>query len=335
MIEPVSLLEVEGLSVVIPTRRGLVEAVTDVTFRVQPGERVGIVGESGSGKTMAALAILRLLLPPARITKGRVLFEGRDVLRFSPRELERFRGGQVGMIFQDPLTALNPYLRIGVQVGEMLEIHRGVPRHEALREAAELLRRVQISDPERRLHEYPHQLSGGMRQRVAIAIAMATRPKMIIADEPTTALDVTAQAAVLELLKELTEEDGTSVVLITHDLSVVADFCHRVIVLYAGRVVEEGRVDEILSSPLHPYTRALLRSIPRLDGRPGEEIAAIPGQPPSLIGEIRGCPFAPRCEVAEERCRAHRPPLVATPAGGRVACHVAAAALARREEHVP
>jgi oligopeptide/dipeptide ABC transporter ATP-binding protein len=318
-LEP--LLSVENLGVEIPTRHGRVRAAQGVSFQVGVGERLGIVGESGSGKTITALALMRLLLPPAEITSGKIRVGESDVLGLNARELTRFRGGQAAMIFQDPLTALNPFLRVGLQVAESLELHRGMRRREALAEAARLLERVQISDAERRLREYPHQLSGGMRQRVAIAIAMATKPRLIIADEPTTALDVTAQANVLDLLRELASEDRTAVILISHDLAVVSDFCDRVLVMYAGRVVEEGSVDEVVERPRHPYTRALLRSIPRLDRGATERLTAIPGAPPDLARPIVGCAFAPRCPLAVERCRSERPELAARPGGGRVACH--------------
>ncbi len=319
-IEPV--LQVQGVSIEIPTRHGTVHAARDVDFALGRGERLGIVGESGSGKTITALGIMRLLLPPAHVTSGRILFEGRDVTTMHPKDVNRWRGNEVGMIFQDPLTSLNPFLRIGIQVAEVLEIHRGLSRAQAMAEAEQLLRRVQISDARRRLSEYPHQLSGGMRQRVVIAIAMATRPKMIIADEPTTALDVTAQANVLDLLRDLTEAERTSVVLITHDLSVIADFCERVLVMYAGRIVEEGSVDEVISEPRHPYTQALLNSIPRLQGAVGR-LPSIPGAPPDLTRELQGCPFAPRCPVAYDRCRTEVPELLEIGPGRRAACHLA------------
>jgi oligopeptide/dipeptide ABC transporter ATP-binding protein len=316
-----SLLEVRGLTVEIPVRQGRVKAAQDVSFALEAGGRMGVVGESGSGKTITAQALIRLLLPPAEITAGEVVLAGRDVLRLSPAQLGHVRGGEVGMIFQDPLTALNPFLRVGVQVAEVLEIHRGLGRREALMEAQRLLELVQVSDAARRLREYPHQLSGGMRQRVVIAAAMAARPKLIIADEPTTALDVTAQANVLDLLRDMTRENGTAVILISHDLSVVADFCERVVVMYAGRVVEEADVDSIVEEPRHPYTRALLSSIPRLDRAPGERLASIPGSPPDLTRVPEGCAFAPRCPLAIDRCRAERPALAARTGRGRVACH--------------
>jgi len=303
-----------------------VHAVQDARFTLAAGERLGIVGESGSGKTITALALLRLLLPPARVTAGSVRFTGRDVLALSPQELTRWRGGEAGMIFQDPLTSLNPFLRIGLQVAEGLEVHRGLSRRDSLAEAERLLTRVQISDARRRLTEYPHQLSGGMRQRVAIAIAMATRPRMIIADEPTTALDVTAQANVLELLHELTTAEGMAVILITHDLSVIADFCERVLVMYAGRIVEQGTVDEVITEPQHPYTRALLASIPRLDGEVSRRLQAIPGAPPDLTRSIEGCPFAARCPLAFDRCRTERPQSTEIGPGRSAACHLLAAA---------
>jgi oligopeptide/dipeptide ABC transporter ATP-binding protein len=320
------LLQVRDLRVEIPTRRGVVRAVDGSSFEIFPGERLGIVGESGSGKSMTVMAIMRLLLPPARITSGTVRFEGRDVLAMSNRALQRWRGNEIAMIFQDPLTSLNPFLKIGVQIAESLEIHRGMSRREAVRRAEELLQSVHIADAGRRLHEYPHQLSGGMRQRVAIAIAMACRPRVILADEPSTALDVTAQARVLDVLRERTEADGAAVALITHDLSVVADFCDRVLVMYAGRIVETGTVDGIMYAPSHPYTRALLRSIPRLDQPPPDRLQAIPGAPPSLTHRFGGCPFAPRCELAMDICQIEQPPLIRVPSGNVAACHAVAMA---------
>lgn len=315
------LLAVENLSVEIPTRHGRVRAAQGVSFSLAPGERLGVVGESGSGKTVTALALMRLLLPPAEIVSGAIRLDGRDLVRLTERELVRLRGNEAAMIFQDPITALNPFLRVGLQVAEGLQLHRGLSRREAMAQAARLLERVRISDAQRRLREYPHQLSGGMRQRVAIAIAMATRPRLIIADEPTTALDVTAQANVLDLLRDLTSEEHSAVILISHDLSVVADFCDRVVVMYAGRVVEEGTVDDIIDHPRHPYARALLRSIPRLDRPVAERLVSIPGAPPDLTREIAGCAFAPRCPLVVERCRTHRPVAMPRPGGGRVACH--------------
>jgi len=317
------LLEVNNLGVEIPTRHGTVHAVQGISYELGRGERLGIMGESGSGKTIAALAVMRLLLPPARVVSGTVSFDGRNLLEMSVRAIDRWRGAEASMIFQDPLTALNPFLRIGIQVSEGLEIHRGLSRTKALVEARRLLERVQISDPERRIDEFPHQISGGMRQRVAIAIAMATRPKMIVADEPTTALDVTAQANILDLLRQMAAEEGTSVILITHDPAVVADFCERVVVMYAGRIVEQGTVDEVMDLPLHPYAQALLESVPQMSGPRERRLTAIPGAPPDLTRPSEGCPFAPRCRQAKDRCRTERPLLRTGPSGRSVACHFA------------
>jgi len=317
----VAVLQVRDLSVEIPSRNGVVRATQGVSFAVEPGERLGIVGESGSGKTITALALMRLLLPPASITAGEVWLEDRNLLTLTAREMVKIRGNLISMIFQDPMTALNPFLRIGIQVSEVLEVHRGMSRREALEETRRLLELVQVSDAERRLREFPHQLSGGMRQRVVIAAAIAARPKLIIADEPTTALDVTAQALVLDLLRQVAVESGTAVMLITHDLSVVADFCDRVVVMYAGRVMELGDVESVIEHPRHPYTLGLLDAIPRLDRPLGKRLASIPGAPPDLSRRIVGCPFAPRCPMAVQRCHVEEPALLPRQGGGVVACH--------------
>ncbi|HLE44876.1 MAG TPA: ABC transporter ATP-binding protein [Methylomirabilota bacterium] len=293
------LLRVEDLRVEIPTRRGVVHAVRGVSFSVQSGETFALVGESGSGKTMTCRAILRLVHPPGRIAGGRVVFEGRDLVRLSEKELERIRGNGVAMVFQDPMTALNPVLSIERQMTEVLP--GGGSSASPRARAAELLRHVGIPDPEQRLRAYPHQLSGGQRQRVMLAIALARRPKLLLADEPTTALDVTIQAQILRLVMTLQKELGMALILVTHDLGVVYQAVDRVAVMYAGQVVELAPTAELFARPRHPYTIGLIASVPSVDRtRP---LAPIPGTPPDLIALGRGCPFAPRCAWAASECR--------------------------------
>jgi peptide/nickel transport system ATP-binding protein len=317
-------LEVEGLETVLATRAGVLRAVDGVSFAVRPGETLAVVGESGCGKSMTALSLMRLVpSPPARIVAGSVRLGGRDLLRLDEEEMRAVRGGEIAMIFQEPMTSLNPVLTIGRQIAEMVRLHDRVSRAAALERAVEMLRRVRIPEPEQRAGAYPHQLSGGMRQRAMIAMALACRPKVLIADEPTTALDVTIQAQILELMLELQRELGAAVILITHDLGVVAETAQRVIVMYAGRMVEEAPVDELFAAPLHPYTRGLLASVPRLaedDEREPVRLREIPGAVPSLIGRPAGCAFAPRCALADDRCRAAAPPYEERRSGHRVAC---------------
>ncbi|HUL66108.1 MAG TPA: ABC transporter ATP-binding protein [Burkholderiaceae bacterium] len=307
------LLRVENLRTHFHTRDGVVRAVDGVSFEVHAGETLAIVGESGCGKSVTSMSILRLLqMPPARIEEGRVEFEGRDLLGLPETEMRKIRGNAIAMIFQEPMTSLNPVLTIGRQIAEALVLHRGISYGDALERAIAMLRKVHISEADRRVHEYPHQLSGGMRQRVMIAMALACGPRLLIADEPTTALDVTIQAQILELMRELRDATGSSIILITHDLGVVAEMAHRVVVMYAGRKVEEAPVEELFERPRHPYTLGLLGSMPRL----GESIDAsakrlveIPGVVPSLKEATPGCLFAPRCPSASERCRREAPPL--------------------------
>jgi len=287
-----------------------VPAVDGISYTVERGETVAIVGESGSGKTAGALSILRLIPdPPGRITCGQILFANRDLLRLSDEEIRQVRGGDIGMIFQEPMTSLNPVLTIGRQITESLEQHRGADRATAQKRAVELLGLVGIADPARRLRQYPHQLSGGMRQRVMIAIALACEPKLIIADEPTTALDVTIQAQILELMKQLTHRLDVALIIITHNLGVVARYANRVNVMYAGRIVESGPAAQIYHDPRHPYTMALLRSVPRLDRPRQARLDPVEGQPPDLTRLDDGCSFRPRCRFAVEACAGSRPPL--------------------------
>jgi oligopeptide transport system ATP-binding protein len=310
------LLEVRNLTTTFRTERGPLAAVDDVSFDVEAGETLAIVGESGSGKSVTALSILRLIPdPPGRITAGSVRFEGRDLLGLSDVEIRAVRGNRIAMIFQEPMTSLNPSLTVGLQVAEPVVLHRKSIWRAALERAAGLLRKAQISDPESRLAAYPHQFSGGMRQRVMIAMALACEPKLIIADEPTTALDVTVQAQILELLKALTREAGSALILITHDLGVVARHADRVCVMYAGRIVESGPARAIYENPQHPYTIGLMASVPRLDQPVGRKLIPIEGQPPDLAALPPGCAFEPRCRHASPRCRSERP--VLEPVGDR------------------
>ncbi|MFV0309784.1 MAG: ABC transporter ATP-binding protein [Desertimonas sp.] len=295
------MLSVEDLAVYFDTPTGEVQAVHDVAFTIGEGETVGMVGESGSGKSVTALAIMRLLQsPPARIT-GSVVMDGRDLLALSESEMRGIRGREIGMIFQEPMTALDPLFTVGSQISETLRAHQNISRRAARRRSIEALDQVGIPSPARRVDEYPHQLSGGMRQRVMIAMALVCRPRLLIADEPTTAVDVTIQAQILELLRELNEEHGTAILMITHDLGVVAESCRRVITMYAGEEVETGTTDEVLEFPRHPYTAALLQAIPRVETR-GMALQAIPGRVPALHEMPTGCRYRARCEHALERC---------------------------------
>ena len=318
------LLEVRDLKTYFFTRDGVVRAVDGVSFSVPAGQTLAIVGESGCGKSVTSLSILRLIAsPPGRIVSGSIAFQGRDLLGLSEREMRAVRGNEISMIFQEPMSSLNPVLTIGRQIAEALELHRGLSAREAAKRAVEMLRRVNLSEPERRIGQYPHQLSGGMRQRVMIAMALACDPLLLIADEPTTALDVTIQAQILDLMRALQDKTGTAVVLITHDLGVVAEMAQRVVVMYAGRKVEEASVEDLFARPLHPYTVGLLKSIPRLNEvRAGSRarLAEIPGTVPSLMKEPVGCIFEPRCAFATPRCRAEYPPLEAKAADHYAAC---------------
>jgi oligopeptide transport system ATP-binding protein len=307
------LLSVRNLSTRFRTERGVVKAVDDVSFDVAAGETLAIVGESGSGKSVTALSLLRLIPdPPGRIEQGEVLFEGRDLLKLPDREIRAIRGDRIAMIFQEPMSSLNPSLTVGKQVAEPINLHRRTPWTKALDLAAELLGKVRIPDGKSRLSSYPHQYSGGMRQRVMIAMALACRPQLIIADEPTTALDVTVQAQILALLKELTREANSAMILITHDLGVVARYADRVVVMYGGRIVETAPARQLYKTPRHPYTRGLMASVPRLDGDTDRPLVPIDGQPPDLASLPPGCAFAARCRHAFDRCRHERPTLLET-----------------------
>jgi oligopeptide/dipeptide ABC transporter ATP-binding protein len=316
-----TLLEVENLRTQFETSAGTVRAVDGVSYTVQEGETVGIVGESGCGKSVGALSVLRLIPdPPGRVVGGRIRFRGEDLLAMSDEKLHAVRGGQIAMVFQEPMTSLNPVLTIGLQLCETMEFHLKLTPEQARLRAVELLGMVGISEPGRRLDQYPHHLSGGMRQRVMIALAMSCKPKLIIADEPTTALDVTIQAQILELMKDLTKRFGVALVVITHNLGVVARYADRVNVMYAGRIVESGTAADIYHRPMHPYTLGLLRSVPRMDRPRGEKLIPIDGQPPDLTREIKGCAYRPRCSFAAERCAHDDPELEQVGPGHNSAC---------------
>ena len=317
------VLEVSGLSTVFHTRTGTVRAVQDVSFSVEAGETLAIVGESGCGKTMTALSLMRLIpMPPGEITAGTVKVDGTDLLALDEASMRKMRGSQIAMIFQEPMTALNPLITVGRQIAEMVSLHEGVSRRAANSRAVEMLHHVRIPAPERRAKEYPHQMSGGMRQRAMIAMALACRPKVLIADEPTTALDVTIQAQVLDLIDDLRKELGTAVVLITHDLGVVAETAERMIVMYAGRKVEEGTTADLFRDPCHPYLQGLLASIPRFGATEGTRLREIAGIVPPLSDLPKGCAFAPRCTSAIARCHDQIPPLVEKRPGHTAACWV-------------
>jgi oligopeptide/dipeptide ABC transporter ATP-binding protein len=303
------LLEVQNLRTHFFTRAGVVKAVEDVSFYVDEAETLGLVGESGCGKSVTSLSVMRLIDRPGKVVGGKILFRGEDILEIDEDQLYSLRGGKIAMIFQDPMTSLNPVLTIGYQIAEAVKTHLKLDDRAAMNRAAEMLERVRIPEARRRLDHYPHEFSGGMRQRVMIAIALSCNPQMLIADEPTTALDVTIQAQVLDLMKGLSQEFRTATLLITHDLGVVAGTCDRVAVMYAGRIVESAPTRTVFKTPAHPYTQALLQAVPRPDTPPGSRLAAISGQPPTLIDLPPGCPFAPRCRKAQPRCRRELPPL--------------------------
>ncbi|MFQ5521481.1 MAG: ABC transporter ATP-binding protein [Candidatus Methylomirabilia bacterium] len=320
-----TLLEVRDLRTQFLTSRGVVRAVDGVSYDVQEGETVALVGESGCGKTVSALSVMRLVAAPAgRIVGGQILFKGRDLLQLDEESMRRIRGREIAMVFQEPMTSLNPVLSIGRQLTETLEIHLGMTADQARRRAAELLATVGIPDPERRLSQYPHQFSGGMRQRMMIAMALSCSPSLILADEPTTALDVTIQAQILELMKDLSRRLGVAMVIITHNLGVVARYADRVNVMYAGKRIEQGTARELYANPRHPYTLGLLRSVPRLDEPRKSKLDPIDGQPPDLTQLPQGCAFTPRCAYKIDRCIREVPPLRAVGAPGHLsACWVA------------
>jgi oligopeptide/dipeptide ABC transporter ATP-binding protein len=323
-MSPRALLELENLSTHYVSARGsrVVRAVDEVSLRIDAGETLGIVGESGSGKTTLALTILRLLPPAARVTSGKLMFEGEDLLKKSDGEMRRVRGKRIAMILQDPMASLNPLFTIGDQVAEPIRVHEGATRGAAWRRAGELLKAVRIPAPQTRLYQHPHEMSGGMRQRIVGAIGISCGPRLLIADEPTTSLDLTIQAQYLNLLRELQRAHGLALIFITHNLGIVAKMCDRLAVMYAGRVVESGPVRDVFNAPVHPYTRALLNSIPRMSDK-HRRLTAIDGQPPDLADMPAGCAFAPRCPSVVDRCRQAAPPAVVSAAGRTVRCWLA------------
>ena len=314
------LLDVKNLRTHFFTRGGVVKSVEDVSFHLDEGETLGIVGESGCGKSVTSLSIMRLIDRPGKIIGGQIMFKGEDVLAMPENELYELRGGKIAMIFQDPMTSLNPVLTIGFQLSEAIKVHLNMDDRAAWNHAAEMLDRVRIPEARRRLTSYPHEFSGGMRQRVMIAMALSCNPQLLIADEPTTALDVTIQAQVLDLMKGLAQEFRTATMLVTHDLGVVAGTCDRVNVMYAGRIVETAPTRTLFKTPAHPYTQALLAAVPRPDSARGSRLAAIGGQPPNLVNLPPGCPFAPRCRKAQPRCRESLPPLETVGPEQKAAC---------------
>jgi len=303
------ILKVDNLKTYFNTDDGVVRAVDGVSFDLHEGETLGIVGESGCGKSVTNLSIMRLIpSPPGKIMGGKVIFDGKSILDMTNQEIRTIRGCDISMIFQDPMTSLNPFLRISTQLIEILELHQELDKELVEEKAVEMLKKVGIPSAERRIHDYPHQFSGGMRQRVMIAMALSCNPQILIADEPTSALDVTIQAQILELIQELTEELGTAVIMITHDLGVVAGTCDRICVMYAGRIVEKASAEELFAEPKHPYTKGLIKSVPRLDRAGRERLFSIKGQPPNLINLPDCCPFHPRCDRAMDVCKNKYPP---------------------------
>ncbi len=332
------LLEVKNLQTQFPTRAGLVKAVNDVSFHIDEGELVGLVGESGCGKSITALSVMRLIAPPGKIVGGEVLFKGENLLQFSDDKMRELRGNDIAMIFQDPMTSLNPVYTVGEQIAEALRLHRNLNKNDAWNEAVEAMKEVSIPDPSRRVNDYPHQLSGGMRQRVMIAMALACNPELLIADEPTTALDVTIQAQILELLDELRQTRKLAVLLITHDLGVVAEVADRVCVMYTGRIVEESGVDEIFQKPKHPYTEGLLKSVPKLREFGNEKLtrlSTIQGTVPSPTNLPTGCHFAPRCPYRFERCVHDPMPLFELENDVNVRCVLYEGKDSEREKSIP
>jgi oligopeptide transport system ATP-binding protein len=314
-----SLLEIRDLNVRFDTADGVVHAVNGASFDVAAGDALAIVGESGSGKSQTAFAVLGLLARNGRAS-GSVKFDGREILNLSDAELNGIRARQIAMIFQDPMTSLNPFLKVSDQMSEVLMLHQGLSKSDSVKEAVRLLDAVRIPDAKARIRMYPHEFSGGMRQRIMIAMALLCQPRLLIADEPTTALDVTVQAQIMELLSDIRNDFGTALILITHDLGIVAGSCDETLVLYGGRIMESGPTDEVFAEPSHPYTSGLLQAVPRLD-RAEEVLRTIPGDPPDMTGGIIGCPFAPRCDFVEDRCKTVSPELVDWKPARRRACH--------------
>ncbi|MBC5825417.1 MAG: ABC transporter ATP-binding protein [Candidatus Eremiobacteraeota bacterium] len=318
-----SLLSVKDLAVSFKTEDGIVRAVNGLSFDLKAGETLGIVGESGSGKSVSALSIMRLIaMPPGRIDRGEIVFKDRDLLRVSEAEMRHIRGDEISMIFQDPMTSLNPVLSVGDQIAEAIILHQHKNKRDAHNRAVDMLKLVRIPEAQSRIYDYPHQFSGGMRQRVMIAMALSCDPELLIADEPTTALDVTIQAQILDLMRDLQQRLNSAIILITHDLGVVAEVCERVLVMYAGNMVEYGTVDQIFSAPKHPYTWGLLDSLPRLDEKQRKRLVPIDGQPPNLLRLPSGCAFAPRCRYAKPDHAVIPPPLIDFGDGHVARCHL-------------
>ena len=320
MSQAETILEIKDLCVEFQTVEGTVHAVDHLNYTLHKGEKLGIVGESGSGKSVSSLGMMQLIPnPPGRITGGEILYHGKDLVKASEKEMQKIRGNEISMIFQEPMTSLNPIIKCGKQIAESLRLHRGMKKKEAMEEAVRMMRAVGIANPEVRAHEYPHQMSGGMRQRVMIAMALACQPQILIADEPTTALDVTIQAQILDLIRELNESMGTSVVFITHDLGVVSELCDTVIVMYTGHIVEQALVKELFESPKHPYTKGLLNAIPKIT-RERNPLETIEGMVPNPTERIEGCSFSPRCPYATDQCRKAEPPMAELSDGRLVRC---------------
>ena len=317
-----SILEVRNLSTHFFTDDGEVKAVRGVSFSVAPGETLGIVGESGCGKSVTAMSVLGLVQRPGKVVGGEIMFKGSDLLKLSKEELRNIRGRDIAMIFQDPLSSLNPVLRVGFQIDEAMYAHDKIPKDQVETRGVDLLKQVRVSDAARRIKDFPHQFSGGMRQRAMIAMGLSNKPDLLIADEPTTALDVTVQAQILELLRDLNEQTGAAIILITHNLGVVAGLCKRVLVMYAGEIVEQGTAEQIFERPQHPYTWSLLRSVPRIDANRGHRLLSIEGLPPDLIDLPRGCKFNPRCPFRVERCFTDSPFLEQVAPEQHAACWV-------------
>jgi peptide/nickel transport system ATP-binding protein len=318
-----TLLDIQGLKTWFKTDDGMVRAVDGVDLHIDRGETLGVVGESGCGKTVTARSVLKLIdMPPGRFEAGQILWQGRDLIPLSSEEMDKIRAREIAIIFQEPMTSLNPVYTVGNQIAEVLSQHQNLSKKQAMQGAVDMLRLVNIPNPQKRVHDYPHQFSGGMRQRVMIAMALSCKPKLLIADEPTTALDVTIQAQILELMQEMKDKLGMSIMLITHAMGVVAETCQRVVVMYAGKVVEEAPVEALFGNPRHPYTQGLIRSIPRVDRAAAQKdrLEAIPGTVPSLLNPPVGCRFAARCKYAMDICVREMPPLKEVGPGHRVAC---------------
>lgn len=327
-----TILEIKDLCVQFKTSEGTVQAVNHLNYNLHKGEKLGIVGESGSGKSVSSLGIMKLIPnPPGEITGGQILYRGRDLVQATEREIQKIRGNEISMIFQEPMTSLNPIIRCGKQIAESLQLHRGLKKKEAMAEAIHMMESVGIANPEVRAYEYPHQMSGGMRQRIMIAMALACRPHILIADEPTTALDVTIQAQILDLIRELNESMDTSVLFITHDLGVVSELCDTVIVMYTGHIVEQAPVRELFQDPKHPYTTGLLHAIPRIT-KERPPLATIQGMVPNPTEKIQGCSFWPRCPHATEQCRQQEPPVTQLTRDRTVRCWLYATEDAAKEK---